>query len=76
MPLIVGAVVVVLLVVGGFVAMPMMSAPGPDASQVHTTPEQIAQQRANPPHDERPLPQYSGPGGMSRPTADSGRGPQ
>lgn len=74
-PLIVGAVVVALVVVGGILAAPMMKAPGPDASQIHTTPDQIAQQRANPPHDDRPLPQYSPPGGgPSRPTANDSHG--
>ncbi len=75
-PLIIGLVVVALVVAGGFLVAPMMSTPGPDASQVHVSAEEVARQRANPPKDERPLPQFNGPGGGGRPSADSGHRPE
>jgi len=73
-PLIIGLVIVALVVAGGFLVAPMVSTPGPDASQIHVSAAEIAHQRANPPKDERPLPQFDGPG--ARPSADSGHRPQ
>lgn len=71
---IVGVVVVALIVAGVFIVGPTLSTPGPDASQVHVSAEEIARQRANPPHDERPLPGTEAPGGRGAPDARRGPG--